>query len=152
MDTDDVIDTLNDLIETSKDGEYGFRTSAEYLRDPQIKQLFNDRAEQCRRAVTELQDCVRQLGGKADDSGSAAGAVHRGWVAVKGTLSGYSDLAILEETERGEDTAMASYRDALQEDLPPQVRELVERQFEGVKRNHAQVRMLRDQARALKTS
>ena len=33
MSNDDIIDTLNDLIETSKDGEYGFRTSAEYLND-----------------------------------------------------------------------------------------------------------------------
>jgi len=40
MSIDDTIDTLNDLIETSKDGECGFRESAEYLRDNQIRQLF----------------------------------------------------------------------------------------------------------------
>jgi uncharacterized protein (TIGR02284 family) len=88
------------------------------------------------------------LGGEAEDSGSTRGAVHRGWVAVKGTLSGYSDKAILEETERGEDSALESYREALAEDLPSGVRAVVERQYEGVKRNHAQVRALRDQARA----
>ena len=148
MDNDDTIDTLNDLIETSKDGEYGFRTSAEYLRDSQIKQLFLNRAESCRQAATELQALVRQLGGSADDGGSASGAMHRGWVAVKGTLAGYTDKAILEETERGEDVALASYRKALAKDLPPAARSLVERQFEGVQRNHAEVRALRDQARA----
>lgn len=150
MDTDDIIDTLNDLIETSKDGEYGFRASADYIRDPQVKQLFLNRAEDCARAVTELQTLVVQCGGKAEDSGSAAGALHRGWVAVKGKLAGYTDLAILEETERGEDVAMESYRKALKADLPPQARTVVERQFEGVKRNHAQVRELRERARATK--
>lgn len=150
MDTEDIIDTLNDLIETSKDGEYGFRASAEYLRDPQVKQLLVNRADDCMRAVRELQALVAQYGGKAEDKGSAAAALHRGWVAVKGTLAGYSDAAILEETERGEDVAMASYRKALKAELPPQVLTVVERQYEGVKRNHAQVRELRDRAKAAK--
>jgi uncharacterized protein (TIGR02284 family) len=151
MSNDDIIDTLNDLIETSKDGEYGFHASAEYLKDPSIRQSFERRAEECRQAAAELQAQVVRLGGKAEDSGTAAGAMHRGWVAVKGTLSGYSDKAILEETERGEDTALASYRKALEEALPPDVRSIVERQYEGVKRNHLQVRTLRDQARAATT-
>jgi uncharacterized protein (TIGR02284 family) len=148
MSNDDIIDTLNDLIETSKDGEYGFRTSAEYLKDATLKQTFTARAEECRQAAAELQAMVVRFGGKAEDSGSAAGALHRGWVAVKGVLAGYSDKAILEETERGEDTALASYRKALDQSLPPDVRAVVERQYEGVKRNHLQVRTLRDQARA----
>jgi uncharacterized protein (TIGR02284 family) len=148
MSNDDIIDTLNDLIETSKDGEYGFRTSAEYLKDATLKQTFSARAEECRQAAAELQAMVVRFGGKAEDSGSAAGALHRGWVAVKGVLAGYSDKAILEETERGEDTALASYRKALDQSLPPDVRAVVERQYEGVKRNHLQVRTLRDQARA----
>ncbi|MCE4536300.1 PA2169 family four-helix-bundle protein [Pelomonas sp. P7] len=148
MSNDDIVDTLNDLIETSKDGEHGFRASAEYLKDPAIQQSFVRRAEECREAAAELQALVVRFGGKAEDSGTAVGAMHRGWVAVKGTLAGYTDKAILEETERGEDTALASYRKALEKPLPPDVRNVVERQFEGVKRNHSQVRTWRDQARA----
>lgn len=148
MSNDDIIDTLNDLIETSKDGEYGFRTSAEYLKDASLRQSFTTRAEECRQAAAELQQLVVSLGGDAEDSGTAAGALHRGWVAVKGTLAGYTDKAILEETERGEDSALAAYREALEEALPHDVRAVVERQYEGVKRNHLQVRTLRDAARA----
>jgi uncharacterized protein (TIGR02284 family) len=148
MNNDEIIDTLNDLIETSKDGEYGFRSSAEYMRTDAIRQVFLGRADECLNSAAELQLLVMSLGGEAEDSGSTRGAVHRGWVAVKGTLSGYSDKAILEETERGEDSALESYREALAEDLPSGVRAVVERQYEGVKRNHAQVRALRDQARA----
>jgi uncharacterized protein (TIGR02284 family) len=150
MNTDDTIDTINDLIETCKDGEYGFRSSAEYMRNADTKQLFLRRADECGAAATELQRLVVQLGGKAEDSGTASGAMHRGWVAVKGTLAGYTDKAILEETERGEDTALERYRSALEKNLLPQVRTVVERQYEGVKRNHAQVRTLRDQSRLAK--
>ncbi|MGZ8198608.1 MAG: DUF2383 domain-containing protein, partial [Burkholderiales bacterium] len=36
-DTKDVIDTLNDLIETCKDGEEGFRTCAEDIKRADLK-------------------------------------------------------------------------------------------------------------------
>jgi uncharacterized protein (TIGR02284 family) len=150
MDNDSVVSTLNALIETCKDGEYGFRLSAEHLRSADVKRLFEQRAEECRSSAQELQRIVVTLGGNPDEGGSITGGAHRGWVAVKGTLAGYSDAAILEETERGEDAALARYRSALDESLPPDVMAVVRRQFEGVQRNHAQVRNLRDQARAVK--
>ena len=148
MDTEDIVASLNTLIETSKDGEYGFRTSAEHARSGQIKQLFSTRAEGCAQAAAELQALVRQHGGEAETDGTASGTLHRGWVAVKGTLAGSSDLNMLEEAERGEDAALERYRDVLQDDtLPTDIRQLVERQYQGVKRNHEQIRNLRDQAR-----
>ena len=103
MDKDKIVSALNKLIETSKDGEYGFTRSAEHVSSAQLKQLFTVRASECRQAAIELQGLVTQYGGKAEDSGSASGALHRGWVAVKAKLAGYSDLAMLEECERGED-------------------------------------------------
>lgn len=139
------INTLNKLIETCKDGEYGFKACSDHAVDPQIKQLFDVRAQDCRRAAAELQTLVVQRGGKPEDSGTASGSMHRGWVAVKGTLAGYTDLAMLEETERGEDAALKAYRNALKEDLPIEVRSVVEAQQQGVKRNHDQIRALRDE-------
>jgi len=148
LSTDKTISVLNDLIETCKDGEYGFQSSAEHVKNPELQQVFTARAAECRKGAEVLQAQVRQLGGEDDEGGSASGAIHRGWVAVKGTLSGYGEKAMLEECERGEDAALARYRDALKEDLPPNVRAVVERQYEGVKRNHEQIRTLRDRARA----
>lgn len=142
------INTLNNLIETCKDGEYGFKASADHAVDPQIKSLFATRAEDCRRAAAELQTIVMQQGGKPEDSGTATGAAHRGWVAVKGTLAGYTDLAMLEETERGEDAALARYRSALKDELPIDIRSVVEAQMQGVQRNHDQIKALRDQLKA----
>ncbi len=149
MDNDDVVKCLNNLIETSKDGEYGFKTSAEHVSSDSLRQTFEQCAQECRQAAQELQAAVREHGGSAEDGGSATGAMHRGWVAVKGTITGHSDLAMLESCEKGEDTALERYRDALEEDLPPNPRALVERQYEGVKRHHAMIRQLRDQARVV---
>jgi uncharacterized protein (TIGR02284 family) len=144
MSNDDVIDVLNDLIETCKDGEYGFKACAEHAKSPELKNVFMARGEECRRAAEELQAQVVALGGKPDDSGSASGAMHRGWVSVRSVLTGYDDKAMLEECERGEDVAVGSYRDALEKDLPENIRSLVERQAMGAQRNHDQIKALRD--------
>ena len=148
MDQSDAIGTLNELIETSKDGEYGFRTCAERVRSPELRTVFEECAQTCRRGATELQEAVVRLGGKPEEDSSVTGTMHRGWVRLKEALGGDSDLSMLEECERGEDAALARYRDALKEDLPEPLAELVRRQYEGVKHNHDRVRTLRDRLKA----
>jgi len=148
MDNDDVIDTLNKLIDTCKDGEYGFRTSAEHVRSEHLRSVFLERAESCRQGATELQQAVVRCGGEPDEHSSASGTLHRGWLGLKGVLTGDRDQAALNECERGEDAALARYREALKHDLPSDIAEIVQRQYEGVKRNHDQIRSVRDAHRA----
>lgn len=148
MDNRDIVSTLNDLIETCRDGEYGFNTCAEHASSEPVRTLFRTRAQDCRTGALELQNLVRECGGKPDEGGSASGALHRGWVAVLGTVAGTSDQRMLDEAERGEDHALARYRKALKDELPPTVRNVVERQMAGVQRNHDQVKALRDRVRA----
>ena len=148
MDNDDTISALNNLIETSRDGEEGFRTSAEHARDAQLKSLFANRASSCAQAVQELQQVVQAQGGKPAESSSISGTLHRRWVDFKSAITGQDDVAILNEVERGEDVAVASYKKALAMDLPSDIRNLIERQYQGVLKNHDRVKQLRNQFRA----
>ena len=141
---DDAIDTLSSLSETCRDGEYGFTECAEHTQTAEVKAVFLQRASDCRTAAAELQELIVQLGGKPDTGGSVSGAMHRGWVSIKGTLSGYSDADMLQECERGEDVALARYRKALEQNLPPNAQMVVERQAQGTKTNHDQIRSMRD--------
>ena len=146
------IDVLNDLIETSKDGQKGFETSAEDLKNPQLKAFFVSRASDCASAVRELQAEVRTLGGDPETTTSVAADAHRAWVDLKSLVTGKSDEAILNEVERGEDVALKSYKNALQKatekNLPANIVTLIQKQLDGVQRNHDQVKALRDQVRA----
>lgn len=151
MNNDDVISTLNDLIETCKDGEQGFRTCADDIKDTQMKSFFTSRAQACAEAAAELQQEVRALGGNPETSSSIAGALHRRWVDIKGLVTGKDDEAILNECERGEDVAKRSYADALAKPLPANIKTIVERQYNGVLKNHDQVKALRNQVRAAKS-
>ena len=141
---DDAIDTLNNLLEICRDGEFGFTESAEHTKTQEVKTVFLQRAGDCRSAATELQELISEMGGEPDEGGTVSGAMHRGWVAVKGSLSGYSDIDMLEECERAEDVALAQYRKALKQDLPMRAKAVVERQAQGTQINHDQIRNLRN--------
>ncbi|MFN4120550.1 ferritin-like domain-containing protein [Acidovorax sp.] len=144
IDNDDVIDVLNDVLESARDGEYGFHSCAEHADSGQLKTIFQRHSRECAAAAVELEHEIRRLGGDPASGGTVAGALHRGWVSVKTALSTSDDKAVLAECERGEDAAVARYRKALKANLPSDIRQLLERQLQGAQRNHDEVRALRD--------
>jgi len=141
----EAISTLNGLIETLKDGQEGFRQAAEAVKDSQLKTLFNELSLQRSKFAGELQNQVVQLGEpEPEDSSSTAGALHRTWINLKAAITSQDDHAILAECERGEDSAVAEYKKAMEESLPAPAREMVARQSTEVKAAHDKVKALRD--------
>ncbi len=141
---DDVIATLNNLIETCKDGQNGFQEAAEGVENTNLKQLFYQYSQQRAKFAGELQALVRELGGDPENSGSVAASLHRGWINIKSAVTGKDDTAILNECERGEDVAKKAYQDAGGESLPANVMSVVQRQADEVRQAHDKVRDLRD--------
>src|SRR5882757_4208682 len=99
---DDVISTLNDLIETCKDGEMGFKTCAEDISDGQYRQPFLTLAAGCSEAAKELKVLVVSHGGNPETKASLSGTLHRRWIDIKSAIMGKDDEAVLNECERGE--------------------------------------------------
>src|SRR3989344_3334077 len=54
VDNEDVVDVLNDLLESSRDGEYGFTACAEHADSAQRKSVFQRHARECAAAAVEL--------------------------------------------------------------------------------------------------
>ena len=137
---------LNDLIEILKDGKEGFSTAAQDIGNPELKSTFNQFSTQREQFATQLQTLARDFGDKEPaNTGSVAGAIHRGWIDLKSALASHDEHAILAECERGEDAAVSAYRDALQaQGLPAQVTTLLNQQFTQVQAAHDQVKALRD--------
>ena len=143
--TTSIASVLNSLIETCKDGQYGFQSAAEKVKNADFKTLFNELSMQRQEYVAELQRLVSSVGEEAEKSGSLAGTLHRGWIDIKAALSSGDEHTILAECERGEDSAVAEYRDALEHDeLPVNVRAVIRQQYMGVQAAHDRVRDLRD--------
>jgi uncharacterized protein (TIGR02284 family) len=146
---DEVISVLNDLIETSKDGEKGFAFASKDSREPELTALFREGEESCRAAAAELQDQVRLLGGTGEDDGSVKATVHRGWISARTVTIFRDSKELLEECERGEDYARLRYAGALKLQLPEPARTVVKRQFERVTATHHRVRDMRNKYRSI---
>jgi uncharacterized protein (TIGR02284 family) len=147
MTNNEVISVLNNLIETCRDGHDGFRSAADGVTDPALKGLFEQYSHQRAQFVDELQDEVLRLGGNPQQRGSVAAALHRGWINIKSAVTGKDEQNILAEAERGEDSAIRNYEDALNSNLPPDVVSLVLRQYNIIRQAHDRVRSLRDRTR-----
>jgi uncharacterized protein (TIGR02284 family) len=141
---DQAVSVLNNLIETCKDGEKGFKAAADGLKSSSIKAKFLEYSRERGQMASELQAEVRRLGGDPDKSGSVSGSVHRGWLDLKAALTGHDDHAVVAEAERGEDVAKGVYENALKESLPTSAQTLVQQQAVKVRRVHDDVKAIRD--------
>ena len=73
--THDIASVLNSLIETCKDGQEGFRSAAENVKNADMAALFRSYSSQRQQFAAELQTLVRGLGEGMEKSGSVAGAL-----------------------------------------------------------------------------
>jgi uncharacterized protein (TIGR02284 family) len=144
MINEEVIATLNTLLQVSRDGAMGFRTCARDVEAKSLTPMFQASAERCDEGAAELKSAIRKLGGEPVASGTVLGALHRTWTDIVSSLTGMEEHVVLEECERGEDVAMRAYESALSQDLPLDIERIVRRQYAGVKENHNRIRALRD--------
>ena len=145
----EIISTINSLIETLKDGQEGFKQAAEAVKDSNLKSLFSEFSLQRAKFAGELQSEARSIGeSEPEDSSSTAGALHRAWINLKAAVTSGDDHAILAECERGEDSALGEYKEAMEEGLVSPINEIVSRQYSEVKSAHDRIKQLRDAAKA----
>ena len=134
--------TLNQLIQTCKDGENGFRAASEGVEDSNLRHLLESYAQQRAEFAADLQLEVRRLAEDPLDTGHAAAALHRSGLDIKAGLTGRDEATVIAECERGEDFSVRAYQKALDSDLPNDLRMIVERQFVEVKEAHVHIRSL----------
>jgi uncharacterized protein (TIGR02284 family) len=135
---------IKSLINTLQDSQKGFAEIGEHLKDETLKHYFL--AESLKRAQFrgELEEILHQSGvHDIKESGTTAGALHRTWGDIKAKLGG-GDHSLLTTAEQGEDEAKSAYADALQQDLPLPVRQVLAEQQEHVLTSHDYVRDQRD--------
>ena len=142
--SDKDISTLNSLIKTTIDSVNGYQESAEAVENERFRSMFTELAQDRQQVVPKLQAEVSRLGGNPEDDGSAAAAMHRGWVDLKSAITGRDDKAIINEVERGEDYIKEKFETAMNSgDLSPECRSVVQQCYESVRRGHDRVRDLK---------
>jgi uncharacterized protein (TIGR02284 family) len=139
------IGALNDLIETCKDAEQGFRNAAESIRkdgDAELRTLLNAHAQQRARFAAELQNEVLHRGGDPAKSGHVSAGFQRGWMNLNLALAGNNEASIIAECESSEQSAMRNYEAVLKTNLPSDLFPIVQDQYAEIKQAHARLRSL----------
>ena len=107
--TEEVGKKLNGLLERTYDAEKGFKNAAENISNPALKNYFNSKAKERYNFGHELKDEIKSFNQEIDKGGSLTGTAHRAWMDIKALLSLDNEESMLEESIRGEKTAIADY-------------------------------------------
>jgi uncharacterized protein (TIGR02284 family) len=137
-----------DLMEVLADGEDGFNKAADKLADtnsPELAGTFRRYAEQRRSFYAELEMMAAEYGDDIDEDGSVVASIHRGWMSIKDALAGSSASGVVDAAEQGEDHAVEVYSDALEAEISPRLRSVVQRQAMAIRAAHDEVRSLKRQ-------
>src|SRR5262249_525437 len=140
-----IIACLNDLIESCRDGDQGYRTAAEHVKNEHLQEFFGRCSYHRAQFASELQSEVRRLGGDATQKGSVTGMFHRGWMNLKSAVTS-GDESLLSEWEWGDDTAMRNYERVLKQNLPPNVLPVVKHQYTQIKGTRDRIREMERKA------
>jgi len=114
MENSKAIEALNDLSARTYDAEAGYKEAAENVKNPRLKSLCNEYAQQRYDFGHEIKDCVTKLGGTPQKGGTIEGKAHQIWMDVKTAFSSNDDATVLKEINRGEETTIKAYDEALE--------------------------------------
>jgi len=139
---DPVIATLNDLIATCKDAEFGYQTAANDVESMDLKQAFDICSRQRAEFAEQLEQRLVQRGGEPKTHGTVAGKLFRGWMTLKCGLMGNCEHSVLVDCDRGERVAVQHYANALGLGLPPDVQPMVMSQHDQILQAQKQIHSL----------
>ncbi len=135
---------LKSVINVLEDGQKGMAEIAEHLKDEGLKRYFL--AESLQRASFrgDLESELHRHGvADIHETGTAKGAVYRAWAGLKAKLGG-GDHTLLETAEQGEDDTKDVYKDALAQELPLPLRQMLTEQQTHILTSHDFIRERRD--------
>lgn len=145
MENAKTVSVLNDLLNITNDRIKGFIKVEDKVWDtyPQLKNDYDRMVSESQTMKTELSQLIVERGGVPDESGSAAGSLHRAWIDVKESFSGDSAESTLGNVVFGEQSAIDAYENALESgDLCPGSTRVVQNQLHHLRLSHEKFKIL----------
>ena len=136
MDPSQTIEKLNELIHLDLDAVGAYDAAIHRIDVESIRAQLRVFQEDHRRHVAELSALVRNLGGMPPDRPDAKGFILKGFTAVTSMMGNEAALRAMQGNEKLTNT---SYANALRENWPPAIRELIERNHHDEQRHLAYI-------------
>lgn len=143
------IDTLNDLIEITRDSATFYGEAAKAVPNPGLQSLFGEMASSKQGLVGAMSREVRAEGAKPATSGTARGAWDKLYGEVRSQF-GDTDYAYVKQLEASEDRLMKAFHEVVADDgVPAPVKQTVTSYLPTIRSHHD---MMRDRKWSMKAS
>lgn len=141
---------VKELIVINNDRCEGYKTAAQETKDGDLKPLFEKYSAQSAQFASELKRYISFDEAPASDETKLSGKVYRAWMEVKAAVTANDRKAILSSCEFGEDVALKTYKDTLEDEeaseIPAEIHSIISNQKSEVQAAHNYIRSLRDNA------
>ncbi|MEX0967480.1 MAG: PA2169 family four-helix-bundle protein [Bacteroidia bacterium] len=138
------VDKLNDLVQICNDGRKGYLDAAENVEDGNLKTIFRSAGQQRTELAAQLQNEITKLGGAPAHEGDTQGVLHRIWMDVRSAFAGNDNEAVLKEVERGEETAVEHYSEAIDTlEVPEYLKDTLRQQQSKIQQTLNEVRKIK---------
>lgn len=142
---------VRELIVINNDRCEGYKTAANETKDADLKPLFEKYSAQSAAFASELKRYIAFEDAPSSGETKLSGKVYRAWMDVKAAVTANDRKAILSSCEFGEDVALKTYKDTLEDkeagEIPSEVHALIQHQKSEVQAAHNYIKSLRDNAR-----
>lgn len=128
----EVISEVNHLFEVLNERIAGYRKAAENVNDVELKSLFEMYAGQSENFERELLPFSDEISAK-DIGTRTIGDAWRVWMDLKAAVTKGGKEAMLGACITGEDAAIRNYQDAIEEDLPLDLKDILRKQLAEIK-------------------
>jgi len=124
---------LSTLSAHLHDSHRGYEAGKRQTSDRFLRIEFTELASKRASMAQELDERLRASGVRPEHDGSTLGNVHRVVLDLQGKLFGRGRSSVLREIVRGEGVLENAYAEALSEELPPETRAVLKKQYRQVR-------------------
>lgn len=143
--SENIVDTLQELTEFVNDRIEGYERAVKESKNPEFQSYYRKLASQSTDFSNELNTFIRSYGGEMERDTTLKGKFYRQWMDVKAAFTNRDEEAVLGNNIYGEEWAIKAYKDALDNgNLPPEIRMVVERQYQTSLETYNQLKQMKE--------
>lgn len=145
MNTD--TNALNDMIEVLNDGRTFYQEAAKQVERADLSTLFDRMANTKGAIASDLRTAVVAYGATPAEGGTFAGTLRKAYGEMRANLSNHKDYQYVVQLEEVEDRILHAFQEAVATVDDQVVRNIAERYMPEVKRDHDEMKTLKNVAK-----
>lgn len=133
------VENFNRLIGINSSSVNGYGEAASLAENEAYATMFRETAKEREVFGGRLANMIVSMNGTPEpNDGTLKGTLHRAWMNVKSAVTS-GDGALLDEIERGENSAIEAYNEVLGTELNEEQRTVLVEQLESIRNAHQRI-------------